>query len=436
MTTNHHTPIPAAPVKPPADSETFNAPLGELDAALTSHESRIVTLEGEFAPKSNNPVEFLNGQGDWVVPAGTGANIDGHVIQDEGTPLPQRANLNFVGAGVAVTNEAGGTQVTIPGATGGVQSVVAGNNVSVNNADPENPIVSASAVQSVVAGTGISVDATDPENPVVSATGGSGGIPVARVMATGNVNISTALENGDTLNGVTLATGDTVLLPFQTAPAENGLYTVPASGAASRHASYAAWAALIGLTVAVAEGTVGADTLWLSKANAGGTLGVTAINFKVINTQAWRAEYTTYSSFADTGGTVIPYDDTIPQVTEGSQLMSLTFTPLTDTIEIETEVPVGFAVGDARATVAIFKDGAANAIAAAAGFIANSFLVGTPISCERRVTVTPGVQVVISVRVGPGSATGTLYVNGNSATRKYGGVSAAWLKVREVHAGA
>jgi hypothetical protein len=175
MTQNHHTPIPVAPAKPPADSETFNAPLGELDAAITDHETRIGDLEAAAIPPSGNPTEYLDGEGNYTVPAGTGASVDGHVIQDEGIDMPQRAKINFVGAGVTVTNEAGGTQVSIPGAVAtGVQSVVAGNNISVDNTDPENPIVSAAAVQSVVAGTGISVDNTDPENPVINAVGGSG----------------------------------------------------------------------------------------------------------------------------------------------------------------------------------------------------------------------------------------------------------------------
>ncbi len=43
----------------------------------------------------------------------------GHVIQDEGTPLTQRANLNFAGAGVTATDDSGNdaTLVTIPGTT-------------------------------------------------------------------------------------------------------------------------------------------------------------------------------------------------------------------------------------------------------------------------------------------------------------------------------
>lgn len=55
----------------------------------------------------------------------------------------------------------------------------------------------------------------------------------ARVVATSNQALATALAAGQTLNGVTLAAGDRVLLVGQSTPAQNGLYLVPASGAAS-----------------------------------------------------------------------------------------------------------------------------------------------------------------------------------------------------------
>lgn len=50
----------------------------------------------------------------------------------------------------------------------GVQQVIAGDNVTVNSTDPEKPVVSSTGVQEVVAGTGIGVNSTDPEKPVVS----------------------------------------------------------------------------------------------------------------------------------------------------------------------------------------------------------------------------------------------------------------------------
>jgi len=52
----------------------------------------------------------------WEGGGGSGGGGGGHTIEDEGTPLTQRTNLNFVGAGVAATDDAGNdaTVVTIP----------------------------------------------------------------------------------------------------------------------------------------------------------------------------------------------------------------------------------------------------------------------------------------------------------------------------------
>jgi hypothetical protein len=46
-----------------------------------------------------------------------GGGGGGHVIEDEGTPLTQRADLNFVGGGVTAADAGGKTVVTIPAAT-------------------------------------------------------------------------------------------------------------------------------------------------------------------------------------------------------------------------------------------------------------------------------------------------------------------------------
>jgi len=60
---------------------------------------------------------------------GTGG---GHTIEDEGTPLTQRDDLNFVGDGVTVTDAGGKTVVTIPGGSAGSGDVV-GPASAVNN---------------------------------------------------------------------------------------------------------------------------------------------------------------------------------------------------------------------------------------------------------------------------------------------------------------
>lgn len=49
-----------------------------------------------------------------------------------------------------------------------------------------------------------------------------------------NGNLSTDFENGDTINGIILATGDRILIRSQTNAVENGIYIVQASGAPLR----------------------------------------------------------------------------------------------------------------------------------------------------------------------------------------------------------
>lgn len=101
-----------------------------------------------------------------------------------------------------------------------------------------------------------------------------------RAATTANITISTALNNGDSLDGVTLVTGDLVLVKNQSAPAENGVYVVGVSPA--RDTQFDTYNEHPGSLISVAEGTAGADTLWLCTSNEGGTLNTTAIAFSSV----------------------------------------------------------------------------------------------------------------------------------------------------------
>lgn len=116
-----------------------------------------------------------------------------------------------------------------------------------------------------------------------------------RVATTANITIATALNNGDTLDSVTLVTGDLILVKNQTAPAENGVYVVGASPA--RSSEFDTFDEHAGALIAVEEGTAGADTLWLSTANRGGTLNTTSIPF----TRLFFSAYTVASTLTLTG---------------------------------------------------------------------------------------------------------------------------------------
>lgn len=100
-----------------------------------------------------------------------------------------------------------------------------------------------------------------------------------RAATTANGTLATAFANGQTLDGVTLVTGDRILLKNQTSGAENGIYVVPASGAPTRATDADTAAEVRQAAVFVEEGTTHADSLWVNGTNAPITLGSTALVF-------------------------------------------------------------------------------------------------------------------------------------------------------------
>jgi len=68
-----------------------------------------------------------------------------------------------------------------------VESIVAGTNITVDNTDPEHPIVSSSGLQTIVAGNNISIDNTTPGAPIVNANVGTTAGITTRVYYTGEL---------------------------------------------------------------------------------------------------------------------------------------------------------------------------------------------------------------------------------------------------------
>ena len=98
---------------------------------------------------------------------------------------------------------------------------------------------------------------------------------------TANITISTALNNGDTLDGVTLANGNRVLVKDQSTASENGIYVVGSSPA--RADDLAAGADAAGFFTFVEQGSVNADNGFVCTSNKGsavvGTNNLTIAQF-------------------------------------------------------------------------------------------------------------------------------------------------------------
>jgi hypothetical protein len=135
---------------------------------------------------------------------------------------------------------------------------------------------------------------------------------ICRSATTANISLATDLENGDTLDGVTLATDDKVLVKNQTTTSQNGIYVVVASGTASRDPDFDTVAELAGQLTIIKEGTTNADTMWLCTTDSG-TIGVASITFTQI--------------FPSAGGTVT----SVAVADAGASEFTITGSPITST---------------------------------------------------------------------------------------------------------
>lgn len=97
--------------------------------------------------------------------------------------------------------------------------------------------------------------------------------------------LASSFEDGDSIDGVTLVTGDRILIKDQAAPAANGIYTVNASGAPTRATDFDSLSPIDeinGAWVAVQEGTANAGKIYVQYGIVA-TLGTDAINFEYFN---------------------------------------------------------------------------------------------------------------------------------------------------------
>jgi hypothetical protein len=101
-----------------------------------------------------------------------------------------------------------------------------------------------------------------------------------RAATTANGTLATAYANTSVVDGVTLATGNRILIKDQTTGSENGIYTVNATGAPTRATDADTAAEIVAsFAVFVEEGTANADSGFVLTNDGAVVVGTTALTF-------------------------------------------------------------------------------------------------------------------------------------------------------------
>jgi hypothetical protein len=136
------------------------------------------------------------------------------------------------------------------------------------------------------------------------------------------------------------------------------------------------------------------------------------------------------SGTCTTGATIVPFDNTIPQNTEGLEVLTVNITPnsATNVLEIEAEIVSSFSAS-AHVIAALFQDTTADALAVVVDTAGADELVTQRI--RHHMVAGTSSLTTFKVRAG-GSATGTYTFNGTGGTGLFGGVCASNINVKEI----
>lgn len=186
-----------------------------------------------------------------------------------------------------------------------------------------------------------------------------------RVATISPATLSTDFENGDTVDGVVLSTGNRILIKNQATAIENGIYIVQASGAPLRSEDTQNGSNFASVLVQIEEGTTNADTAFMCSNDTGsdviGTDNLTFIRFGPGDPNTVIQIFSTvFASTTATSYILLP--DMITTPVAGSYLVTFSAACFTDD-------------GSAIYNIAIFVDG--SIITHSVRIIALSFLSAT-----------------------------------------------------------
>ena len=140
-------------------------------------------------------------------------------------------------------------------------------------------------------------------------------------------------------------------------------------------------------------------------------------------------------NLATTTSYTIPNDDTIPQNSEGLEVMTLAITPFNanNTLIIDVGVNGTDNTNTNSLFAALFQDSIANALAISGAFADNA-ATNNSVSVKHVMTAGTTSATTFKVRIGKAQSSGTISFNGINAGRVWGGTASSFITITEIAA--
>jgi hypothetical protein len=235
---------------------------GNAATATALATGRTIAITGDLAYTSPS----FDGTGN-VTAAGTLATVATPGSTGSSTSIPI-ITINAKGLTTSVSSAA----VVAPAGTLSGSTLASG--VTASSLTSLGTIANLTATAGTIATTPTA--STDIANKLYVDTVAQGLDAKASCLAATTANIT--LSGTQTIDGVSVVAGNRVLVKDQTAPEDNGIYLC-AAGAWTRSTDAATFDSLVSAFTFIEQGSVNADAGFVCTADAGGTIGTTAIPF-------------------------------------------------------------------------------------------------------------------------------------------------------------
>lgn len=130
----------------------------------------------------------------------------------------------------------------------------------------------------------------------------------------------------------------------------------------------------------------------------------------------------------------IPYNDSVPQITNGTLILQASITPTSATNYLLFQISASMGGQGGRASIALFNNASPAALASAASSSANTDTMSQAV-LQYRMLAGSTSALTFSVRAGDQAVGGSVcYLNGRAAGRIFGGSQVASITITEIKA--